>query len=291
MSPKQYWWLNASLGKWDLESMPEGKKEWYSGHNENGNKRRIYKWFQEVKPGEIALGYVTSPRKKVVAVCEITKGLHPSRGGNDRIDFKIIKKLRNPVAYESLKRTPELSTCEPLLRRQGSLFKLTKDEYEIILGLETADSNLIADVEKIQADKKIGKTTKRALINARLGQGKYAYDVRELWDNRCSVTNSCTTAALEASHIKSWADSNTIERLDPRNGLLLTANLHKLFDAHLVTFEDSGKLLVSSKLSGTERRIFGIIGKKLIKKPAAATARYLADHRRAFFKNEGLRRI
>ena len=62
-------------------------------------------------------------------------------------------------------------------------------------------------------------------------------------------------AALEASHIKPWADSNDSERLDPNNGLLLTASLHKLFDAGLISFEDSGKMLVSSKLSQSEREI------------------------------------
>jgi hypothetical protein len=51
-------------------------------------------------------------------------------------------------------------------------------------------------------------------------------EVRKLWNHRCSVTGSTTKVALEASHIKRWADSNDIERLDPDNGLLLTANLH-----------------------------------------------------------------
>lgn len=42
-------------------------------------------------------------------------------------------------------------------------------------------------------------------------------------------------AALEAAHIKPWAKSNRQERLDPRNGLLLCATYHKLFDDDCLT--------------------------------------------------------
>lgn len=144
------------------------------------------------------------------------------------------------------------------------------------------DSTLIADFEKIESDKATGPTTKQELKNARIGQGKFGSEVRELWNQRCAVTGSITLTALEASHIKSWADSNDSERLDPNNGLLLTASLHKLFDAGLISFEDSGKMLVSSKLSQSEREIFGVIGKKLSKKPSVETANYLAYHRTKF---------
>ena len=109
-------------------------------------------------------------------------------------------------------------------------------------------------------------------------------DVRKLWNHHCSVTGSSTKAALEASHIKRWADSNDTERLDPNNGLLLTANLHKLFDAGLISFEDSGEMMVSSKLSKSERAIFGLAGRKLIKMPSPQTANYLLHHRTKFME-------
>jgi putative restriction endonuclease len=147
---------------------------------------------------------------------------------------------------------------------------------------ELADSTLVADIKKIISNKTTDPTTVQALVNARVGQGKFGLDVRKLWNHRCSVTGSSTKAALEASHIQSWADSNDIQRLDPNNGLLLTANLHKLFDAGLISFEDSGKMLVSSKLSESEQEIFGVIGKKLSKKPSAEIAHYLSYHRDKF---------
>ncbi|HXI73694.1 MAG TPA: HNH endonuclease signature motif containing protein [Verrucomicrobiae bacterium] len=149
---------------------------------------------------------------------------------------------------------------------------------------ELADSTLVADIKTIISDKTADPTTVQALVYARVGQGKFGLAVRELWNNRCSVTGSSTKVALEASHIKSWADSSDAQRLDPNNGLLLTANLHKLFDARLISFDDSGKMLVSSKLSQSEQEILGVIGKKLSKKPSIETANYLSHHRTKFLK-------
>ena len=158
--------------------------------------------------------------------------------------------------------------------------------YARILGRlpvsELEDSTLITDIKNIESN--TDPTTAQALINARVGQGKFGLAVRQLWNHRCSVTGSTTKVALEASHIKPWADSSDAQRLDPNNGLLLTANLHKLFDADLISFYDSGKLLVSSQLSQSEQEIFGVIGKKLSKKPSAETANYLSYHRTKFLE-------
>jgi hypothetical protein len=267
-----YWWLNANPKIWKLQELPIGGKETYSSHNDKGNKRKIYKWFQEVKPGDLVVGYVTAPQSEVVAICKITKGLHQS-GNGEEIEFKKVEHF-GPISYEALRAIPQLEDCEPFKFKQGSLFKLTEQEYQVIRRLKFGDFTLIKDIQN---------TTERALVYARVGQGKFGWAVRQLWNNRCAVTGSSTQKAIEACHIKCWADSNNIERLDPNNGLLLTASLHKLFDAGYISFEASGKMIVSPELSRAEQKIFGIIGKRLSKKPSVATAKYLAYHRNQMF--------
>jgi len=148
---------------------------------------------------------------------------------------------------------------------------------------ELADNTLGADIKTIISNKTTDPTTIEALVTARIGQGKFGWAVRKLWNHRCSVTGSSTKAALEASHIQPWALSSDAQRLDPNNGLLLTANLHKLFDAGLIAFEISGKMVVSSKLSSSEQEIFGVIEKKLSKAPSVETASYLSYHRTKIF--------
>jgi hypothetical protein len=135
------------------------------------------------------------------------------------------------------------------------------------------------DVNEINGAQDLDTTTKKALIDARLGQGTFRANVLLLWDNCCSVTGSTIQPAIRASHIKPWRDSSNAERLDPENGLPLIASLDALFDAGLISFEASGKLIASPKLSTKERSIFGIGETSLRKKPTAKTADYLAHHR------------
>jgi 5-methylcytosine-specific restriction protein B len=130
-SDRRYWWLNANPKIRNFESKSVGETQTYTSHNERGNKRQKYKYFGEVKPGDIIIGYVTSPQKEVIAVCEITKGLHQDDGG-ERVEFKKIEQLQNSVTYEELKAVPALAESEPLVNNQGSLFALTEDEYDVI---------------------------------------------------------------------------------------------------------------------------------------------------------------
>lgn len=44
---------------WDLADQHVGDRQTYTSHNEKGNKRQKYKYFQEVKPGDFVVGYPT----------------------------------------------------------------------------------------------------------------------------------------------------------------------------------------------------------------------------------------
>jgi putative restriction endonuclease len=48
--------------------------------------------------------------------------------------------------------------------------------------------------------------------------------------------------ALEAAHIVPWAEASRSERLDVRNGLLLCATHHRMFDARLMTLDESCRI-------------------------------------------------
>jgi 5-methylcytosine-specific restriction protein B len=130
-----YWWLTANPKIWSFESLAVGQKETYTSHNEKGNNRRIFRYFQEVKAGDIVVGYVASPQRAVVAVCRITKGLHQT-GEGEAIEFENVERLPEPIPYETLQTNSDFANSEPLINNnQGSLFKLREQEYEIIRSL------------------------------------------------------------------------------------------------------------------------------------------------------------
>lgn len=85
----------------------------------------------------------------------------------------------------------------------------------------------------------LGATQREALIQARIGQGRFRAEVTQLWGKGevCTLTGINLPELLIASHIKPWRESSDSERLDPANGLLLAAHADKLFDRHLLSFQ------------------------------------------------------
>jgi len=134
--PKEvnYWWINANPKYWKIEDYEVGQEQTYTTHNEKGNKRNRFEYFQAVKPGDLVIGYESSPIKKVVAIFEITKGVFVDENdGEEKISFSIQKFLPDPIRWDVLYSIPELANCEVIRNNQGSIFKLTKEEYNAIL--------------------------------------------------------------------------------------------------------------------------------------------------------------
>ena len=130
---RRHWWLNASPKIWDFNAMAVGETQTYTALNEKGNKRQKYKYFEQVRPGDMVIGYLSHPSKQIVAICEITKGMKETDGVG--FEFQKLEDVPRPIAWENLKGTPQLRECEPILNNQGSLFKLTADEFEFLRNL------------------------------------------------------------------------------------------------------------------------------------------------------------
>ncbi|MHB1424015.1 MAG: HNH endonuclease [Gemmataceae bacterium] len=159
---------------------------------------------------------------------------------------------------------------------------IAKKYRAIVGGTRQSERELVEDLKGIRQQANVDVTTKCLLVDARLGQGKFRTEVLDAWGNCCAVTGSRVRAAIRASHIKPWRESANVERLDPNNGLPLVASLDALFDAGLISFDSSGKLLASGELSSVERSIFGICEGALKKRPVAEMAEYLAHHRQKY---------
>jgi len=149
---------------------------------------------------------------------------------------------------------------------------------EIDVSFEDED----ADVADIRADTSVGEPTKQALIDARRGQGNFRDQLMAQWDNACAVIGCNQPQVLRASHIKPWKECSNAERLNPHNGLLLSANLDALFDRGLVSFETSGEMLVSEQVTAEARGLLGLPA-KLRHKPDAEEDAFLSYHRKMVF--------
>lgn len=109
----------------------------------------------------------------------------------------------------------------------------------------------------IAGDNAIPDTDRLALIQARRGQGQFRINVRRV-ERACRITKVDRLEHLVASHTKPWRDSSHAERLDGENGLLLTPTMDHLFDKGFISFENSGRLIVSPVADPTSLERMGI---------------------------------
>ena len=83
------------------------------------------------------------------------------------------------------------------------------------------------------------------LFRPRLGQSSFRVLLTEAYKRRCAITGEQTLIALEAAHIIPYAREGTH---DIRNGLLLRADFHRLFDAGLVSVTSDLRVKVSRRI-------------------------------------------
>jgi len=126
------------------------------------------------------------------------------------------------------------------------------------------------------------ETERKGLVTSRVGQGAYRKSILFRWNFKCAVTNYSKKEILIASHIVPWKGSTNEERLDVDNGILLSPTYDALFDQHLISFENNGKIILSNILQKTNYDLIGITGKEYIKKLSVGNIPYLERHRDKF---------
>ena len=105
------------------------------------------------------------------------------------------------------------------------------------------------EVKKIKENPRLTPTEKETISKARIGQGEYRKSLLDKYQSRCIITGINLPEILIASHIKPWAVSNNKERISENNGFLLSSTYDKLFDQGLISFENNGKIMLSSMIS------------------------------------------
>lgn len=126
-----YFWLYINPRIWDPSDIDVGTRQTYTAVNDRGNKRRIYKHFESVKPGDLLVGYESTPVKAITSIFTITQPLHETVDGKC-IEIELIEKLAEPIGLETLKQDPIIQNCEAFRNSQGSLFSLSNTEFEHI---------------------------------------------------------------------------------------------------------------------------------------------------------------
>ena len=129
----RHWWLNFNPAVWSLSDAEVGHAEVYTAQNDAGNNRQKYAHFQAVEPGDLVIGYESTPTKRVVALCRVTRGLYATEDGTEAIEIEKTEDVAGGRTWGQLQSDPALADAEPILSNQGSLFALTPQEYRQIV--------------------------------------------------------------------------------------------------------------------------------------------------------------
>lgn len=140
--------------------------------------------------------------------------------------------------------------------------------------------NRVADEFKKKTAAMPRTTEAERLAIQRVGQGQFRSALLDYWQGKCCVTGLDLQELLRASHIRPWAKCETDEqRLDVFNGLLLAPNLDALFDAGLMTVEDSGAVRLAGDITVERRARMGLTEGMLVQNLRAEHRAYLKFHR------------
>lgn len=87
--------------------------------------------------------------------------------------------------------------------------------------------------------------TRKYLTKVRLGQGAFRVQLTDAYNRKCSISGEKTLPVLEAAHIKPFSESGPHHL---SNGILLRADMHKLYDSGYLTITKDLKVEVSRKI-------------------------------------------
>ena len=186
--------------------------------------------------------------------------------------LKRLSKLRKRVISES--RKGEDSTwyneiipssyllngyCSAALSSYTNFLGLQQQEDSLVNLFESHQGDVaslikLLDVEPFDAELVNQSSTNTEGIDVfsatktRLNQSVFRRMISSIYSNSCCITGLNIPAINRASHIIPWAKDKD-KRLDPTNGLYLSATYDAAFDKHLISLDNDYRIILSKSIA------------------------------------------
>ncbi len=142
---------------------------------------------------------------------------------------------------------------------------------------------IVQEMEQRFESLQIEGEEREAIVNVRVNQGLFRERMLKVYGH-CCLCNVSEPKLLIASHIKPWAVAEASEKLDVNNGFLMCPNHDKLFDQGWITFDDEGRIIISSRLKEVDRVFLNVDANMKIS-IREGSKKYLEYHRENVFEN------
>jgi predicted restriction endonuclease len=130
--------------------------------------------------------------------------------------------------------------------------------------------------------------TKESTVETRLKQSFFRQAVLSSYQGRCCMTGLADQRLLVASHIVPWSKDKA-NRLNPSNGLCLSALHDKAFDQGLITVLPDWRIKVSKHIEGAKKEfcktaIISLEGKEIaLPEKFSPSGEFLSYHNKNIF--------
>lgn len=115
--------------------------------------------------------------------------------------------------------------------------------------LETKYKDILTGIEKLKGETKIRE------VKTRVNQNVFRLIVLANYNRKCAITGIDLPDLLVASHIMPWSQ-NEDERLNPENGICLSALYDRAYDKGLIGITENYQIILSKELKIKEAKEF-----------------------------------
>ncbi len=125
-----YWWLSINPKMIRFRDLDVGDRFYYTALNEDGTPRTLYKNFAEIKKDSLVIAYELEPSNEIIGLCKVVEEIN-----NNKVMFEKVEGVTDTVSRYNIERHIELANLEVFRYTQGTLFKLSQREYEVIYSM------------------------------------------------------------------------------------------------------------------------------------------------------------
>jgi len=223
-------------------------------------------------------------------------------------EVRALARLLGRTENSAAIRLVNFAACDPYIINSGRKGMTAGKKVCLPIWDEFADDKerLFSEAQRIKAallhkpieetlnitEKDLEGKERAAVIKQRVNQSVFRSMILSNYEDRCAISGMNIPELLVAGHIIPWADSTPQQRLNPENGICLSALYDKAFDKGLITISpDDYTIRLSSALREYETqeyfdKHFGYIsGMKMIMPIEHKPNRdFLAYHRDNIFQ-------
>jgi len=220
--------LDAAGGDFDCSA--EGFRRFREALGPRRCEWRIATNFRNVSEGDRVWVYFAAPDGFIGAVGTVCDTPHLNREWKSKAiwiewDDELTRKLQeSPIPYSSFQQRIQGAVSTPSRRTMTAISRWLKTHES------APHRGASEEVRRVRRE-----------VQQRLGQREFRDALRSAYGDRCVITGTSLTELLEAAHITPVSLGG---RHSTKNGLLLRADLHTLFDLGFLTVDDDRRVRV-----------------------------------------------